>query len=283
MKKIGLILVVVLTSLTMAGYLAFATPADDGGVAYGFYSDDGSYSDSSGATQSQETFAYASKQVQSYSINSSYPEYYNTNNALSNTCANVAGANIVGFYDRYYDELLPDCTAGVQRTSGYTYYPMIVNKTQKQAVIDWLYTSMATNTVEAGTSQEDFEEGLADYVTSRARNIAYSSVMTGSIFDSTKYDSEFRDGHPVVLFLANYNITTVLDYGSSVTLYKNIYTGNHIMVAFGYQTVTYFAADGSVVRQYTYMIVATGKNGETGHYLVGENGAIIDAESVIIS
>lgn len=282
MKKISLILIVVLASLTTAGFLAFSAPSGDGAVAYGFYSDDESYSDSEGYSNSQETFSYASKQVQSYSINSSYPQYYNTNNALSNTCANVAGANIIGFYDRYYDELLPGCTVGVQRANGYTYYPMVLNMTEKQALIDTLYASMGTNTIEPGTSRPDFEEGLAEYVTSRGRNISYYSVMTGVVFDNTKYDAEFREGYPVVLFLSTYNITTVIDSGSSVTLYKNIYSGNHIMVAFGYQMVTYYAADGSVARVCIYMSVATGKNGETGYYLVGDSGLIIHAESVII-
>lgn len=282
-KRTCFVLAVVMVVSATAGFAAVCVPDAVGNVAYGFYSDDAAYSEGNRSTSLQESFSYSDKQTQSYVINASYPQYYNTDNALTNTCANVAGANVIGFYDRYYDELLPDCTAGVQRTNGYTYFPMSVNMAQKQAVIDALYVSMATNTVEAGTSQSDFEEGLASYVTSRSRNISYVGVMTGGVVDRTKYDAEFREGYPVVLFLSGYNVTTVIDANGTVTLYKNVFTGNHIMVAFGYESVTYYDADGNVVRECTFMIVATGNNGVTGYYLVGEYGTVNDAESVVIN
>lgn len=282
-RSVGFMLVIVLVSLMTIGTLVFLAPNGVGNVASAFYSDDALYSDSGDLTVVRESFDYYSREIQIYRINTSYPEFYNTNNSLSNTCANVAGVNIVGFYDRYYDNLIPDSTAGLMRPNGFVYYPMAMYTEQKQAVIDYLYTSMGTNTIQPGTSQEDFEEGLATYVTSRSRNIAYESVMTGGAIDQTKYAAQFAAGHPVALFLSGYNISTITDSDGSVTVAKNVYSGNHMMVAFGYEIFTYYDESGNVLRELTVMAVATGYTFVTGYYIVNEYSTINDAEAVIIS
>lgn len=282
-RNVGFMLVIVLVSLMTIGTLVFLAPNGVGNVASAFYSDDARYSDSGDSTVTQESFDYYRKEIHGYVINSSYPEFYNTNNSLSNTCANVAGANIVGFYDRYYDNLIPDSTAGLTRPSGFIYYPMAMYTEQKQAVIDYLYTSMGTNTIQPGTSQEDFEEGLATYVTSRSRNIAYESVMTGGAIDQTKYDAQFAAGHPVALFLSGYNITMFNDMNGRVTVTEYDYVGNHIMIAYGCETVTYYDENNNVLHEFTVMSVASGYSMMSGYYLLDEYGAIIDAEAVIIS
>lgn len=282
-KRVSFVLVVVLASLMTLGTLVFLAPNATGNIASAFYSDDASYSDSGDSSVTQYSFEYVGKEAQVYRINTSYPEFYNTNNSLTNTCANVAGLNIVGFYDRYYDNLIPDSTAGITRPTGFVYYPMGMNLSQKQAVIDYLYTSMGTNTVEPGTSQEDFEEGLATYVTSRSQNIAYESVMTGSSLDQTKYAAAFASGYPVALFLSNYNITIFTDMNGRVSVTQYNYTGNHIMVAFGYEIVTYYDANDNVLREFTVMVVATGYSLLSGYYMLGVSGTINAAEAVIIS
>lgn len=282
-KQVSIILVIVLVSLMTVGTAAFLAPRASADVGYAYYSADTSYSDDNGTVVEQYSFAYDHKEVQLHRINTTYPEFYNTNNALTNTCANIAGANIVGFYDRYYDELIPDSTAGVVRPNGYTYYPMSLNRTQKQAVIDELYVSMGTNTVQPGTSQPDFEEGLADYVTSRSRNISYSSVMTNGVLDQTKYSAQFAAGYPVALFLSGYNVTVIMDSNGTISITQYNYTGNHIMVAFGYEIITYYDANNNVIRSYTLMVVASGSSLVKGYYVLNEGGSVNAAEAVIIS
>ena len=281
-KQISIILVIVLVSLMTVGTAAFLAPRGSADVGYANYSADTSYSDDDGTVVEQYSFAYDHKEVQLHRINITYPEFYNTNNALTNTCANVAGANIVGFYDRYYDELIPDSTAGVVRPNGYTYYPMGVSMEQKQGVINYLYSSMGTNTVQPGTSQPDFEEGLADYVTSRSRNISYSSVMTNGVLDQTKYSAQFAAGYPVALFLSGYNVTVIMDSNGTISITQYNYTGNHIMVAFGYEIITYYDANNNVIRSYTLMVVASGLDVK-GYYVLNEGGSVNAAEAVIIS
>lgn len=247
------------------------------------YSDDILYSAISTQNAETETIYYSRKDTTTYQINSSFPDYYNTNSSLTNTCANVAGANIVGFYDRYYDDLIPSYTTGIQRGNNYTYYPMSLNKDKKQSVINMLYTSMKTNTKNDGTTQDDFQNGLKEYVQLQGRNISYTSVMTNGTFSLTKYETELRKGNPVALFLSGYNFVVLVDSGSQVIITKNVYEGNHIVVAYGYQKINYYNANNNLVKSNIYIYVSSGINTVKGYYLLNNGGNINAAEAVAIN
>ncbi len=247
------------------------------------YSDDILYSETATQIAETETIYYSRKDSTIYQINSTFPDYYNTNASLTNTCANVAGANIVGFYDKYYDNLIPNYTAGIQRGNNYTYYPMSLNKDKKQAVINTLYTAMLTNTKNDGTTQDDFQNGLKAYVQSQGRNISYTSVMTNGSFSLTKFDTELRKGSPVALFLSGYNFAALTDSGSQVTITKNVYEGNHIVVAYGYQKIDYYNANNNLVKSNTYIYVSSGINNVKGYYLLNSGGNMNAAEAVVIN
>ena len=53
-----------------------------------------------------QTVGYASKDVSSYSIQYDLPSYYGTPD--STTCATIAGTIVLGYYDRFYEELIPN-------------------------------------------------------------------------------------------------------------------------------------------------------------------------------
>ncbi|NCA68354.1 MAG: hypothetical protein EOM87_09885, partial [Clostridia bacterium] len=63
-------------------------------------------------TRATEVINYTSKVTEEDYINATFPEYYNTNGNLTNTCAPVAGAMIVGYYDRTYTDLIANFTPG---------------------------------------------------------------------------------------------------------------------------------------------------------------------------
>ncbi len=277
-KTISLLLVAFLIATT--SLFVFQLTATDT-VAYAsneiYYSDYGDY------TNVTETINYSRKEESTLvRVNNTFPAYYNNNSSLLNACANVAGANLIGFYDRYYANLIPDYTPGVQRGSNYTYYAMSLNLEKKQAVIDDLYVRMGTNSVEPGTNQTGYKNGLTSYVNSKSLSIAYTSVMTNSNLDLSKLNQELSAGKPVSLYLSGYNITSVSDSGTAVTLTKAIYTGNHIMIVYGYQTVNYYNASNVLVSSKTYLYVATGTT-HLGYYVLNNNGTINDAESVYIN
>ena len=70
-----------------------------------------SYRGASGLVTTTDTFSYSTKTTESYFINSSVPAYYDTLDRAY-MCAPIAGANLIGFYDRYLSAF-SGCTIGV--------------------------------------------------------------------------------------------------------------------------------------------------------------------------
>lgn len=283
-KKIVIIVLLIVSTAIFAMQPSLATYAANEQTTDEIYYGDALYSsvDSLSSTET-EIISYATKSYTIYTINKTYPEYYNTNTGLSNTCANVAGSNVIGFYDRYYDELIPNCTVGFETARYYMYQYMPSIGNQIQGVINDLYVRMGTNNPVAGTTQTQYKAGLTSYVNSKNRSTSYSSVMTGSSFDLNKAITQFEAGNPITLFLSGYNFTKLNDNGSVVSLNKIIYEGNHIAVAYGYQKVEYYNSNGGLIKSKTYLYVATGFSDNGMVYIVNNNGTLNDAEAVHIS
>ena len=224
-KKINVIIMVLIIVVSSFCITTFSVNNKCESAVAITYSDDTLYSDMGAPNVETENFSYSRKETTSYMINSSFPNYFNTNLSLTNACANVAGANVVAYYDRYYDELIPNCSVGVNRSTGYTYFAMTVNKDKKQSVIDSFYKSMKTNTKNNGTTQEDFENGLKEYVQSQGRNLSYISVMSNGEFSFNNFDIELHNGRPVVLFLSGYNFASLVDLGNQVRITTSVYAG----------------------------------------------------------
>jgi len=247
-----------------------------------YYSDDG-YSDNGELTTVTETITYTTKEASPiYRVNNTFPAYYNKNDSLTNVCANVAGANIIGYYDRYYENLISDYVPGIKRGSNYTYYPMSTNSSKIQSLIEEMYTRMGTNVQNAGTTQDEYKSGITSYVNSRGYSVTYNSVMNGTHLDINKVLQAINNGDPVSLYLSGYNITSINDTGTSVNLQKAVYTGNHIMIVYGYQTIDYYDNNHNLIKSNTYLYVATGTT-KTGYYVLNNNGTINNAEAVHIS
>lgn len=228
-----------------------------------------------------ETFSYATKTSESYSINASFPNYYNTNNTLQNTCANVAGANLIGFYDRYFENLIPNVVPGVGKTR-YIYYPMTKNMAEKQSVINDLYTRMQTNVDRDGCTQDQYKNGFASYVQFKGLSTTFNSVMTLGLLDLNKVKAQLQSGNPISLYLLSYGFTKITDDGSTVLFEKSIYDNNHIAIAYGYEKVDYFGSNGNLLRSEIYLKVATGIPEVSGVYVVNNYGYLNDAEAVNI-
>lgn len=277
-KKI-IAVISVIAVFTLAFALAGAGSLTAGAAAEKYYGDVATVSNGPVVT---ETVNYASKTEDSNIINSSFPNYYNTNSSITNTCANVGGANIIAFYDRYYDELIPNCTVGIMRGDAYSYLSMTVNITQKQEVINSLYTAMGTNTIENGTSQAQFHTGFTSYVTGRGRSVSYTSYVTSGTIDWDGVTAAIDGGTPVALYMADYNISSRSTGSGSDVYSKEIMSGNHIAIAYGYNEVKYFDANGALTRTVRYFNVSTGYNRTQALYIVGNNGTLDDAEAVSV-
>lgn len=202
-----------------------------------------------------ETVVYDSKdESEDYEIKYKLPCYHNKG-AYDNTCANVAGAIILGFYDKDYDELIPGFTSAriIRDTAIYK-----AQNSAIQAVIDDLYVRMGTNMSSAGgTSVSGFKNGLASYVESRGRSIAFSHVGG----DKAALVSAFDNLQPVALFVNGYVMTDMSGYETGVgtdKYYKSYYSGAHLLVAYGYKEVKYYDVGGNMIKNMTVLKVATG-------------------------
>lgn len=234
-------------------------------------------------TVATESFGYATKEVEEYSINSSFPNYYCVNGELQNSCANAAGATIVGYFDRYYPDLIPDYTPGRTKNSKYIYYSMSYYAGLKQVVIDDLYSRMLTNVGREGTTQNNYRAGLSSYVSSKGLSITYNSVMTNGAFDLGKAKVQFANESPISLFLSGFNFSKFTDENNQISIQKRLYNSTHVAVAYGYVKTKYFNENGGLIKEITYLKVATILNEVTGVYILNTYGNLDDAESAHIS
>lgn len=200
-----------------------------------------------------ETINYTSKEQECYELPNLAPLYYTT--TLTNACGPVAGGIIVGYYDKYYEDLIPDYTAYYPASGKYkrpdsTYVP---------ALLQNLYTLMRTNIDDVGVSETDCLNGLRSYVESKNRLINYSSIMnsTGTGLNETAYLSAINAQKPVLMFCNSVTLYDIYLFDN----YDNIailQTGNsHVLVGYAYLVVRYYNGTTNF-RTDTYLEVSTG-------------------------
>lgn len=230
-----------------------------------------------------QTFSYSTKTTESYFINTSVPAYYDTANR-DYTCAPVAGANLIGFYDRYFPNLVPDIATGYARGTRYNYYAMSRYETQLQSLINDLATRMGTNS--NGTNKDGFMTGFSSYVASRNLNVTFTNitqeVTNAFVLDFEQAVAQLKNGNPIAFFTSGVNFTTFTDTGSSVSMTIRSANDNHIFVAYGYQKVIYYDASGNVLRKYISFSTSSGENGLTGYYVLNNNMTVGSALAVHI-
>lgn len=107
---------------------------------------------------------FASKEDEEISIEGGMPQYYNTS-SRTNTCAPVAGAIVLGYYDKTYDELIENFTSA-RVIMGHVLYAEQTDAVD--AAMARLYTSMKTNVTEGGLRLQTLRKALRRTSTSRA-------------------------------------------------------------------------------------------------------------------
>lgn len=279
-KKIFIVVVLSILAITFFGFYAKNTP-----VAYAeaiFYADD-IFAGGGESALIENEYSYTSKTVEtSFKINPTFPNYFNTNTSLSNGCASVAGANVIGFFDRTATNLIPNFEPGVQRPTAYLYTGMSSNTSVKQGLINELYNLMDTNSLGPGTSQSQYKAGLQDYVTSKGYGIGFFSVMSNGTINVSALLNQLQAGNPVTLYLSGYNLSSISEVGNTLIISKNLFSTNHMMIVFGLEKVSYYN-NGQKVYEGIHLIVADGMNFNGFVYILNNNGVVNDAEAIAIS
>ncbi len=177
---------------------------------------------------------YSRKSESSYKISRGLPSYMQC--SYQNSCANIAGGIVVGYYDSYFGELIPSYAA-------YSGGRWTGENAATKNMIDALYHDMKTD-VYGGTTYANFKSGLTSYVARRGRNVSYGSLVRGGTLDVAGFTAAVKSGRPVVLFVDKYNaLSTIAEMNGYDMMVTNYYSGNHTMVAYGYRNVDYYRTE----------------------------------------
>ncbi len=224
-------------------------------------------------TSIYEEIKYAKRNKSTYDFRYGLPGYIKS--SYENACANKAGAIILGYYDIYFPNLIPN------------YETIYSDKTYKPegkeilAVTDELYYLMKTN-VNNGTTVDGFRTGLTNYVTSKGYTITYNDIKRTGSFNFDTYRAQINQERPVVLFTTKFNLSygplNVNDNLDQLEL--DYYNVNHVMVGSGYEKIEYYDASGAVFRTDTYLKVSTAYSSFAKGYM-GLKNVTIDAAYAI--
>ncbi|MDE6586068.1 MAG: hypothetical protein K2K80_05260 [Clostridia bacterium] len=195
--------------------------------------------------------SYVKKDSNYNAVAYEYPEY-SVSGGLTNCCAAKAGGNIVGYYDRFYEDLIPNHTAGFTTNGLYRYN---LQDAYVQDTIVQLFSDMKGSN--NGISEANFKSGLKTYCARKNLSCDYTSLMSSGKIDYSAFKSAIDDGKPSALFLSTYNTCVIYNLDDYDILDYTKYYDNHVMVGFGYDEVKYHRNDGSSI-SYKFIAVATG-------------------------
>lgn len=199
------------------------------------------------------------------------------NIGLTSGCAAVAGGNIIGYFDRYYEDLIPNHVAG-ELKSGYYYYNF--QDTYVTQAMATLYEDMQ-GTVN-GISEANFKSGLQKYCSRKGLSCDFTSLKSSNKINYDSVKSSMKSGKPVALLLNTFHTCDISFGDQKDYLDYTIYNANHMMVGFGYRDITYTLTNGSK-SNYRFIYVATGFiNPADAYFNIDYSANIVSAYGVNI-
>ena len=227
---------------------------------------------------SMQTFRipYISRDYNEYDLAIFCPTY--TFAPTAGSCAPIAASNIVGFYDRYDENLIPNHKSGNLIGEWYAY---AIEDDAVESVIRELHSLMGT-TATTGTTENQFLDGLRRFCESKGRKMETYSCMSNGSFSFSKAKSYIEDSNmPIALFLSGYNVgyMSEADHADAYSYYKS--DANHVMVGFGYATYIYQTSDGTLTKNY-FNVAAGLSDNPSGIYDLSLDTKVNDALAIRI-
>lgn len=214
------------------------------------------FNGSGSATDATFTVYYAHKEVATTKITDEIPNYTGGVSAGTNACTPKAGLVIIGYWDRYKEDLILDFIP-YNIYSGYFLW-----KTETDEICDTgnlLYEYMKTNVNGVGTTIPKCKTGLTNYAADYGGySVTYRSVMSGGSYNLNAMLTEFNANRPIMMFFnPYYNYVSFNQYvfDGGETNAKSDYSGSHTMVAYGYRNIKYYDSDDSIIQQDEYLLV----------------------------
>lgn len=211
----------------------------------------------------------------------SAPAYLNANSGLTNACGPITGTNVVGFYDRWYENLIPNFTPGLFRQADkYLYLP--TPTAEVNSVMLKLGDLMKTIEL-GGTTSSNFKNGLKTYVNNQGYGFSYDTFYSSQ--KSVNFSilaQAINNGKVGVLMCDTYNFVTSINiFNGYVNIGKFTSTNPHMLMVYGYEIREYYS-NGSVIRRDTFLKASNGSNSGVTGYIQLNDYLTID-EAIIIS
>ena len=211
------------------------------------------------------------------SANTDCPKYYNTDGTLTNSCAPVAGAIVVGYYDRLITAMIPEFVPGVLVNNDYYYYSMSTVGTTIQPLIGSLYSLMGTNTLGNGTTRDQYRAGINSHVTAAGYMVNFTNLMSAGALKKVETMDYISYGRVISLYVTNFNLTTVTLGNTSNVYTIQTFVGKHILVAYKYKLIKYYNSFNTNFRTDIFLYVSTGMSStQAGWFYVGYYGSTLD-------
>ena len=202
------------------------------------------------------TYNYDHKTDNEYYIPGSAPKY--TGIVGASNCAVVAGTNLIGFYDRLYENLIPNYQT-YNSIGGRVLYKGL--RAETEAVMNTLDTLMEADVDGPGVTFTGYVSGLEQYVESHGYNFSYNSLMSWGSFDFDDYKTAVESGKAVSLFLTNYSLVDMTGFVENTNqdlVYNCQYPSNHVVIGCGYRVVSYYDSSDNLISQVKYLEVSSG-------------------------
>lgn len=174
---------------------------------------------------------------------------------LQNSCAITAGGAVIGYYDRLYEELIPNHT-------GITFMGQFVYGSHDDAVDAMhreLYNLMGTTS--QGTTVEGYKKGITSYVRNKGRNIEVSGIYNKTSLDKSAYTSALKSGKLLTIFMDGFAMISgkgIQTHDGYDTITQTVAEGLHSVTAYGYKNVKYYDAANKLISEDAYLYVNTG-------------------------
>lgn len=261
----------------------------EGQVSYcdeGYYSGDTTFGDVGTSYSATYDIYYDYKTMDAVTLYS-VPSFGNSDPDITNYCAVLAGANIVGYYDRWYTNLIPNYTPGLTFSNGnYEYYPDM-KKVETKTMISNLYTAMQTNVGTPGTTSTKFKNGLSSYVSNAGYSLSYSSIYgTSTSVDLQKLTTAINQNKVCLVMCSTYNFVSsilLVDEQSMVRVVKTNSTVAHMMMVYGYYRISYYVNDSNFRTDTFLCVCGSYGSGDKGYMLLDDFLTIEEAYVMSIS
>lgn len=202
-----------------------------------------------------QTVSYATKATTAdYSILHDLPNYCGSTGTSS--CANTAGAVVIAYYDRFYENLIPNYQSYVAMGPALLYKSP---STEIISLINTLSELMLIGEPHEGTTFSEFQLGMETYVESRGLTYTSSNVFLNGSFNLDRYKNAVHSNKPVALFMMDFAMLGNIVVGNGMETINSGYCDvSHVAVGCGYRTDVYYDANGNVITTRNYLKVASG-------------------------